>query len=55
MESSKKKYVDGGDLNKGESVCVDRCAKKFVESFEKISTMMNARSQQAMAQQQQQA
>lgn len=25
------------ELNKGESVCLDRCVHKFVESFQKVS------------------
>lgn len=33
------------DLNKGESVCLDRCAAKFFEAHMKASEVMQAESQ----------
>jgi hypothetical protein len=38
-------------LNKGEAVCVDRCSKKFMETFERISSAMNERGLQQAQQQ----
>ncbi|KAI3657913.1 hypothetical protein MP638_003550 [Amoeboaphelidium occidentale] len=39
------KYHDP-DLNKGESVCVDRCAAKFVQVFKTLSEKMQQQQQQ---------
>ena len=35
-----------GDLNKGESVCLDRCAAKFFDVHMKISEILQQESQQ---------
>ncbi|KAL4884537.1 mitochondrial import inner membrane translocase subunit tim10 [Aspergillus karnatakaensis] len=44
QESCKKKCIPAdyreGDLNKGESVCLDRCVGKFFEANLKISEKM---------------
>ncbi|TLS24470.1 hypothetical protein PpBr36_08985 [Pyricularia pennisetigena] len=37
-------YLEG-DLNKGESVCLDRCAAKFTDVQLKISEIMQAENQ----------
>ncbi|ROT39522.1 Tim10/DDP family zinc finger protein [Sodiomyces alkalinus F11] len=34
-----------GELNKGESVCLDRCSAKYFESHQKVSDIMQAESQ----------
>ncbi|OIW24023.1 hypothetical protein CONLIGDRAFT_624293 [Coniochaeta ligniaria NRRL 30616] len=34
-----------GDLNKGESVCLDRCAAKFFEAHTVVSTALEKESQ----------
>ena len=36
-----------GELNKGESVCLDRCAAKFFEAHMKISEFMQQEGQKA--------
>lgn len=53
--SADKQYIDGGDLKKGESVCIDRCVTKYMEVFHKISTRLNEinQEQQKLMQQQQ--
>ncbi|ODH33659.1 mitochondrial import inner membrane translocase subunit tim10 [Paracoccidioides brasiliensis] len=40
-----------GDLNKGESVCLDRCVAKFFEVNMKVSERMQQMQGQAMGQQ----
>ncbi|EQL28488.1 mitochondrial import inner membrane translocase subunit, variant [Blastomyces dermatitidis ER-3] len=40
-----------GDLNKGESVCLDRCVAKFFEVNMKVSEKMQQMQGQAMGQQ----
>ena len=40
------KYAEP-DLNKGESVCVDRCVAKFFEVNKKVGEKMQAQGQQA--------
>lgn len=35
-----------GDLNKGESVCLDRCAAKFFEVHMKVSDILQKETQQ---------
>ena len=35
-----------GDLNKGESVCLDRCAAKFFDVHMKVSELMQKEGQQ---------
>ncbi|KAI1633188.1 mitochondrial import inner membrane translocase subunit TIM10 [Biscogniauxia mediterranea] len=35
-----------GDLNKGESVCLDRCAAKFFDVHMKVSELLQQESQQ---------
>jgi mitochondrial import inner membrane translocase subunit TIM10 len=37
-----------GDLNKGESVCLDRCVSKFFEVNMKVSEKMQAEQGQGM-------
>lgn len=37
------------ELNKGESVCLDRCVSKFFETYQKISEIMQDQQQQAQA------
>jgi hypothetical protein len=44
--SADKEYIDGGDIKKGEGVCVDRCMTKYLAVFEKISTRLNQQQQQ---------
>jgi import inner membrane translocase subunit TIM10 len=34
-----------GELNKGESVCIDRCASKFFDVQMKISELLQAEAQ----------
>ena len=34
-----------GELNKGESVCLDRCTAKFLETSVKISEIMQSQNQ----------
>jgi mitochondrial import inner membrane translocase subunit TIM10 len=34
-----------GEINKGESVCLDRCAAKFFDTHMKISEIMQQESQ----------
>ncbi|KAI9171658.1 mitochondrial import inner membrane translocase subunit TIM10 [Paramyrothecium foliicola] len=36
-----------GELNKGESVCLDRCTAKFLEASVKISEIMQQQNQAA--------
>ncbi|KAI1328890.1 Tim10/DDP family zinc finger-domain-containing protein [Xylariaceae sp. FL0255] len=36
-----------GDLNKGESVCLDRCAAKFFDVHMKVSDQLQQQGQQA--------
>lgn len=38
------RYADG-DLNKGESVCIDRCVIKFSETQKKVQDKLQARAQ----------
>ncbi|KAI1258465.1 Tim10/DDP family zinc finger-domain-containing protein [Xylariaceae sp. FL1019] len=38
-------YLEG-DLNKGESVCLDRCAAKFFDVHMKVSEQLQQESQQ---------
>nr|CAG8480174.1 3390_t:CDS:2 [Entrophospora candida] len=40
------KYIEE-DLNKGESVCIDRCVAKFFEVNTKISEVLAKKNQQA--------
>ncbi|CAG8586246.1 35377_t:CDS:2, partial [Racocetra persica] len=40
------KYIDG-DLNKGESVCIDRCVAKYFEVNMKIGEALQKKGQQA--------
>lgn len=35
-----------GELNKGEAVCLDRCAAKFFDTHMKISELMQKESQE---------
>lgn len=39
-----------GELNKGESVCLDRCVAKFFETHQKIAEHMQEQQAQAQAQ-----
>ena len=43
-----QKYAEG-DLSKGESVCLDRCAAKYIEVSEKIGQQLQTMQQQAAA------
>jgi import inner membrane translocase subunit TIM10 len=49
VQSCSKKCVDTtyreGDLNKGESVCLDRCVSKFFEVNVKVSEKMQGEAQ----------
>ena len=45
--SSSQNFVEG-ELNKGESVCVDRCVSKYVQAMEKMSKMMQEKQQEQM-------
>jgi import inner membrane translocase subunit TIM10 len=49
IESCSKKCVDTSyreaDLNKGESVCLDRCVSKFFEVNVKVSEKMQGEAQ----------
>jgi hypothetical protein len=47
------KYLDGV-MNKGESVCVDRCVFKYMDVFQRVGTKLNAIGLQNQQQQQQQ-
>lgn len=38
------RYADG-DLNKGESVCIDRCVAKFNEVQKKVGEKLQSRGQ----------
>ncbi|KAF8476893.1 Tim10/DDP family zinc finger-domain-containing protein [Kalaharituber pfeilii] len=38
-----------GDLNKGESVCLDRCVHKYMEAFNKVGQQLNNKMQAANA------
>ncbi|RHZ77024.1 hypothetical protein Glove_186g167 [Diversispora epigaea] len=40
------KYIEG-DLNKGESVCIDRCVAKYFETTTKIGEALQKKGQQA--------
>ena len=42
------KYSDG-DLNKGESVCIDRCVAKYLETHQKVGAKLAELSQQNQA------
>jgi import inner membrane translocase subunit TIM10 len=43
------KYTDG-ELTKGESVCLDRCAAKYIEVSEKIGQQMQQMQQAGVPQ-----
>ncbi|KAF2798416.1 hypothetical protein K505DRAFT_267634 [Melanomma pulvis-pyrius CBS 109.77] len=49
VQSCSKKCIDNsyreGDLNKGESVCLDRCVSKFFEVNVKVSEKMQGEAQ----------
>ncbi|KAF2713919.1 putative mitochondrial intermembrane space translocase subunit Tim10 [Pleomassaria siparia CBS 279.74] len=49
VQSCSKKCIDTsyreGDLNKGESVCLDRCVSKFFEVNVKVSEKMQGEAQ----------
>ncbi|KAL7926864.1 Tim10/DDP family zinc finger domain-containing protein [Trichoderma austrokoningii] len=49
QKSCQKKCVPSdyreGDLNKGESVCLDRCTAKFLDTSMKISEIMQQQGQ----------
>ena len=38
-----------GELNKGESVCLDRCVSKFFETHQKIAELMQEQQAQQQA------
>lgn len=44
-----QKYNDG-ELSKGESVCLDRCAAKYIEVSEKIGQQMQQMQQTGVPQ-----
>ncbi|KAF2201623.1 mitochondrial import inner membrane translocase subunit tim10 [Delitschia confertaspora ATCC 74209] len=50
VQSCSKKCIDSAyreaDLNKGESVCLDRCVAKFFEVNVKVSEKMQGEAQQ---------
>ncbi|KAF2736506.1 hypothetical protein EJ04DRAFT_511006 [Polyplosphaeria fusca] len=50
VQSCSKKCIDNSyrepDLNKGESVCLDRCVAKFFEVNVKVSEKMQGEAQQ---------
>lgn len=43
------KFADG-ELTKGESVCLDRCAAKYIEVSEKVGQQMQQMQQAAIPQ-----
>jgi import inner membrane translocase subunit TIM10 len=38
-----------GELNKGESVCMDRCIAKYVQAMEKMSKLMQEKQESSGA------
>jgi len=46
------KYSEG-DLNKGESVCIDRCVAKYLETHQKVGVKISEMGQANLAAQQQ--